>query len=51
VSKPIEDMSFQEQMSTLRKDPRFRQLVSDLQKDLPARRQALQDEMLKAETE
>ena len=45
ISKPIEDMSFQEQMAALRKDPRFRALVADIKTLSVDRQEALAAEM------
>lgn len=43
--KAIRNMSFKEQLAALAKDPRFRELVDDVNQLSPARRDSLEKEL------
>ena len=51
IGKPVKDMSFQEQVASLRKDPRFKELVSDIRQLSPARLDVLDDSLTAMEAE
>lgn len=45
MRKSIKSMSFQEQLVSLSKDPRFKDLVTDIRKDSTDRQEALQKQI------